>query len=384
MTKGRVETIDVFRGIAILMVVLFHFTARLPASALNITDGAPAPVFFGWVGVYFFFIISGYCIFMTLERSATVGLFLARRFSRIYPAFFAAVLLLFAFGLIAYVPSVPEANFHETAPGLLDVLLNLLFVGEIGEWVDGAFWSIAVEVKFYVLVALLAGALGDHDRFARVFGSLALVMGVLWAASTTLSAAGDGPITPQSMLKFLAIAPYLSFFAVGILGRRLQQGLPGTTKLLWANVTLSTAILWVEAYGFELHDGALTATICAAAYLALALVFIRFAAGKSIPTVPLLSAAIAKVGLLSFSWYLIHENVGISFLATFDLYLPAWLSLAVTLATTFLMAVVFASLVEWRFRKPVEKAAMALLDWVGRHVRGLAALRTGPVVTAAE
>src|SRR4051812_24902896 len=71
MTKGRVETIDVFRGIAILMVVMFHFTARLPAYALNITEGAPLPVFFGWVGVYFFFIISGYCIFMTLERSST-------------------------------------------------------------------------------------------------------------------------------------------------------------------------------------------------------------------------------------------------------------------------------------------------------------------------
>ena len=99
-----------FRGIAIPLVVLFHFTARLPAEALNISAGAPWPVFFGWVGVYFFFIISGYCIFMTLERSATVGVFLARRISRIYPAFFAAVLILFVFGLVAHIPSVPEAK----------------------------------------------------------------------------------------------------------------------------------------------------------------------------------------------------------------------------------------------------------------------------------
>src|SRR6218665_4144752 len=100
MTNGRVETIDVFRGIAIVLVVLFYFTARLPAHALNITEGAPWPVFFGWVGVYFFFIISGYCIFMTLERSATVGVFLARRFSRIYPAFVAAGDILFVFGAV--------------------------------------------------------------------------------------------------------------------------------------------------------------------------------------------------------------------------------------------------------------------------------------------
>ena len=44
-----------------------------------------------------------------------------------------------------YVPWVPEANFHEVAPGPFDVILNLLFIGEIGEWVDGAFWSLGRE-----------------------------------------------------------------------------------------------------------------------------------------------------------------------------------------------------------------------------------------------
>ena len=384
MTKGRVETIDVFRGIAILMVVMFHFTARLPAYSLNITEGAPLPVFFGWVGVYFFFIISGYCIFMTLERSATVGVFLARRFSRIYPAFVAAVLLLFVFGLVAYIPSVPEAKFHVVAPNLLDVAMNLFFVGEIGEWVDGAFWSIAVEVKFYVLVAILAGVIPEPAKFTKVFAILALVMGLIWIIATVILG-GRGPLAPQSMLKFLAIAPYLSFFAVGILGRRLQSGEQSSVGLLVANLGLSTAILWIEAFSFENHDGALTATLCALAYLGLGLIFVRFVSGGSIPHVPVLSSAIAKVGLLSFSWYLIHENIGISFLANFDRFLPAWLSLIVVMASTFCIAVVFSNLVEHRFRKPVEAGAMAVLDWLGSRVRGLGALRTlAPVAAPAE
>ncbi|MGB3338388.1 MAG: acyltransferase [Devosia sp.] len=385
MTKGRVETIDVFRGIAILLVVMFHFTARLPASSLNITEGAPLPVFFGWVGVYFFFIISGYCIFMTLERSATVGVFLARRFSRIYPAFVAAVLLLFVFGLVAYIPSVPEAHFHVIAPNLADVAMNLLFVGEIGEWVDGSFWSIAVEVKFYLLVAIMAGVFTDPDRFTRVFSWLAIVMAPIWAVSTLFSSYGSGPVTPQSMLKFLAIAPYLTFFAVGILGRQMQTGAMKVRGLMLANLVLSTSVVWIEAYSFELHDGGLSASVCALAYLGLAMLFLRFAAGGSIPHVPGFSSAVAKVGLLSFSWYLIHENIGISFLTTFDRYLPAWLSLVVVLASTFCIAVVFASLVEHRFRKPVEKVAMAVLDWFGQRVRGLGVLRTAaPAPTPAE
>jgi peptidoglycan/LPS O-acetylase OafA/YrhL len=87
--------------------------------------------------------------------------------------------------------------------------MNLVFVGEIGEWVNGSFWSIAVEIKFYILIALLAAVFKDSLRFTRVFSWLALVMAPVWMLSTLVS--GDGAITPQSMLKFLAIAPFLSF-----------------------------------------------------------------------------------------------------------------------------------------------------------------------------
>lgn len=383
MSAKRDQTIDMFRGIAILMVVLFHFTARLPAYALNITEGAPWPIFFGWVGVYFFFIISGYCIFMTLERSATVGVFLARRISRIYPAFVAAVFILFVFGLVAHVPSVPEAKFHVIPPGPVDVLMNLFFVGEIGEWVDGSFWSIAVEVKFYLVVALLAGIVHDRARFTRVFAWLALIMAPIWAISTLFSYLGSGPVTPQSMLKFLLIAPYLSFFAVGILGRQVELGAP-LKGLLHANVAMSTAVVWIEAFAFELHDGWIVASCCALAYLGLVALFLRYVAGRSLPVPPALSGGIAYVGLLSFSWYLIHENVGISLLYTFDLYMPAQLALLLVVVSTFVMAIGFAFLFEWRFRKPVEKVAMSVLDWLGRRIRVLAPLRAAPMTQPAE
>jgi peptidoglycan/LPS O-acetylase OafA/YrhL len=381
INNGRVETIDVFRGLAILIVVLFHFTARLPPQALNIETGAPPPVFFGWVGVYFFFIVSGYCILMTLERSPTVGVFLARRFSRIYPAFAAAVLLLFAFGMVFHIPSIPEAKFHVTPLGLLDVTMDLVFVGEIGEWVNGSFWSIAVEIKFYILIALLAAVFKDSLRFTRVFSLLALVMAPVWMLSTVVSS--DDAITPQSMLKFLAIAPFLSFFAIGLLGRQVQSGAMRLGGLFAASLALSILVVWIEAGPLGEPNGMFYADVCALVYLALAGLFLAFILGWSVPKVPFVSAALAQVGLLSFSWYLIHETMGVSFLSTLNMHLPAWLSLVIVVASTFLAAVVFANLFEWRFRKQFERAAMTLLQSMGQ-IRGLGALQTRPIATPAE
>jgi peptidoglycan/LPS O-acetylase OafA/YrhL len=153
--------------------------------------------------------------------------------------------------------------------------------------------------------------------------------------------------------------------------------------LFAANFALSILVVWIEAGPFSEPNGMFYANVCALVYLALAGLFLAFILGWSVPKVPLVSAALAQVGLLSFSWYLIHETMGVSFLSTLNLYLPAWLSLVLVILSTFLAAIVFANLFEWRFRKPVERAAMALLQSLGQ-IRGLGALQTRPIATPAE
>ena len=57
----RDVTLDIFRAVAILLVILYHYTARLPVTAFGAAEPLALPIVFGWVGVYFFFILSGYC-----------------------------------------------------------------------------------------------------------------------------------------------------------------------------------------------------------------------------------------------------------------------------------------------------------------------------------
>ncbi|HWA18955.1 MAG TPA: acyltransferase [Devosia sp.] len=372
MSEKRVETIDVFRGIAILLVVLFHFTSRLPPEALNVI-GTPAPqVPFGWIGVHFFFAISGYCIYLTLEKSATVQLFLARRFSRIYPAFFAAVVFLFLYGLLAPVPSVPSADFHGEPLTLFDVARNFVFLGD-GGWVNGSFWSIAVEVKFYVLLAIMAVLVPDRARLAVLFSWVALAVVPFWIVAVFAAEAGRSGL-PRKLTELLIIAPYLPFFAVGILARmRFTRAMP-TDLLLTMTTFAAIAVIALSAWQTS-HEPAATA-ITTLVGIGLLGMLIAFADHRPIPHIPYLSGGLARIGLVSYSWYLIHENLGVTFLANLNRFLPSTVSVVLAMGMTLLIAWVFSELVEWRFRKPAEKVAMGAFDWLGSRV---ARLRSAPL-----
>jgi peptidoglycan/LPS O-acetylase OafA/YrhL len=98
-----------------------------------------------------------------------------------------------------------------------------------------------------------------------------------------------------------------------------------------------------------------------------------------VPHVPVLSRALAGVGFVSFSWYLLHENLGVSFLSSLNRVLPNAMAVPVAIGATLLIAWVFSELVEWRFRKPAEGLALAVLNGVagvinrmrGRAVAGV-------------
>lgn len=357
MTEKRIETIDVFRGIAILMVVAYHFTARLPPAALNVTGDAAPPVFFGWAGVYVFFAVSGYCIYLTLERSATLSLFLARRFSRLYPAFLAAAIFLFAYGELVPVPSVPAADFHGEPVTFFDLVTNLVFLGD-GRWVNGSFWSIAVEIKFYVYLALLALVIPDRHRLATVFAWIALALPPVWMLAM-LHAGHSGAHLPKKLLELSVIAPYLPFFAIGILARTHKPtSLPNAALLAACVVEAAIVMLLTALDGSPDVTAAVVTTLITLALLAALVASVN---GVPMPHVPVLSRTLAGIGFISFSFYLVHENLGASFLSNLNRYLPNSVAVLLAIGMTLLIAWVFSELVEWRFRKPFETFALKLL-----------------------
>ena len=80
----RLLELDALRGIAAMAVMGFHYTTLYSHETGHLGE-LPFEVRYGNYGVHLFFMISGFVIFMTLERTRTAKDFIVSRFSRLFP-----------------------------------------------------------------------------------------------------------------------------------------------------------------------------------------------------------------------------------------------------------------------------------------------------------
>lgn len=149
----RKHLLDVLRFGAAFAVVIYHFTATPTASqywgteVTALFDGINPVTRYGWLAVEAFFVISGFAILWS-SQGRTVAQFTGSRVGRLYPAMWACVLL-------TAVLQTFWSGGRDLSLG--DTLLNLtmapdLFGAELSQVV---YWTLLVELKFYVLIGLL-------------------------------------------------------------------------------------------------------------------------------------------------------------------------------------------------------------------------------------
>ena len=186
----HLDVLDGLRGLAIVLVVLAHsfMTHYRPAFSIGPLSIGLEPFVLGGgaLGVELFFFLSGFVLFLPYARAMlglrerpALGRFIDRRFIKIVPSYALAVVLV-AFLFTQDADVVQHRAFH--------VLTHLLFINPWWHstiWsVDGAFWSIGVEVQFYVLFPLLALAM-TRRPVASYLGTLAAGEGFrLWLQAT--------------------------------------------------------------------------------------------------------------------------------------------------------------------------------------------------------
>lgn len=171
--RARIQFLDGLRGLAIFWVVLFHAFVRWPEFVPygDRYSGTPS-VAYGWLGVQLFFLISGFVISMTLHRSAGFWNFMFRRWMRLFPAMALCSALIFLSAPVFPERPAGEATLRDLLPGLIFVdpeWLSLAFGSPQG-LLEGAFWSLFVEMKFYVIAGVLYFLVGGRKMIVGLAG----------------------------------------------------------------------------------------------------------------------------------------------------------------------------------------------------------------------
>jgi len=222
------NNLDCLRLILASIVVLFHVYALTGISAFTAFGTYLSPHF----AVRGFFVISGLLIYRSYTRSSSVASYLEKRVRRIYPAYFTVVFLAaislwtlstltpshyFGFGFWKYLgANLVFLNF--LAPSLPGV-----FASNIMTPVNGALWTLKIEVAFYLLVPVihyLCARFGTKKVVATIFClSCAWKYGFAWLASMDRLRSASPLDDSRSIYSQLEVQfpAQLAYFAAGIL-----------------------------------------------------------------------------------------------------------------------------------------------------------------------
>src|SRR5882724_7218383 len=207
--QSRIYTIDSLRGIASLAVCWFHLTngnsAFLPDGLLK-SSGR-----YGWLGVEMFFVISGFVIPYSLHKACyelkSFGTFVAKRIIRLDPPYLASIVIILALGFVS--PHLPGFKGEPFSVSPVMVLLHLgylnVFFGY--EWLNPVFWTLAIELQYYLLIGSIYPLISSDKAYKRF-----IVFAVLGAAAM--------------VFKSEAFLPHWLFlFLMGIVTFNFQSGL---------------------------------------------------------------------------------------------------------------------------------------------------------------
>jgi peptidoglycan/LPS O-acetylase OafA/YrhL len=336
--RGTVPSLDGLRAISILIVLAAHFI--------------DARLFPGGLGVYLFFVISGFLITRLLfveydtTRAISIPLFYLRRIIRLYPVIIAFTTCVILLDMALQRPY----NLLEPASGLgyfanyLNVWLDANGMGR--EMPFGPFWSLSVEEHFYILFPLVFVLLrGDPARLMWVLAGLCVA-----CLGLRVGVAAIRPDYLHTDIFYVESQYRLDSIAYGVilaLACQMQAGRRFLRRI--AHPVIACAALAVVVACVAVRDPWFRETFrytllgCAADVLVAAVLF----GDRSRLVQRLLNTSVLIwIGRLSYSLYIWHEGVS-SFMPRAGW--AHWQGTVLTLLATFAVAVASYYAVEQPF-----------------------------------
>ena len=358
LEPARLRSIDALRGIAAMGVVIYHCVGfspnllpdnvlRYPVKLLQLTSS------FGYIGVFLFFVISGFCIHMQWARAQAAGVkptiefaaFWKRRIRRLYPPYIIALGLYLL--LTASSIGIDVSHFF-----IYDVFMHVLMLHNLDPHtcysINGVFWTLAIEEQLYLAYFLLLFLRRRWGWTTTLIVCLAARLAWMIFSHLVWRKTGVGIPVPE------AAASHWFTWALGAIGVEAMFGLiqlPKWLKNLWlAGILVAAASAlshflptipkdtpWHDISWFLIHP------MWGLGFFMLvnrAVIAEREWMRKL--SMPWIVAAFATLGVFSYSIYLTHELVIMQSWKFVEPWLPP-------LANTFILVVPATILFAWIF-----------------------------------
>jgi peptidoglycan/LPS O-acetylase OafA/YrhL len=347
----RIVVLDGLRLLAAVLVAIYHFAGR--------TDVLPAPwgasptvavsrvhqvAQYGWLGVELFFMISGFVICMSAWGRDTSS-FIRSRFLRLFPAYWAAILITTA--VVGLWP-------HSSAPlNFSDTLLNFTMMhAPLGvHGVEGVYWTLWAEARFYLLFALLIWLGLTLER--------AMWFGYGWLVASAIATSSH-----EKLLLVVLQPEYAPLFVAGIAFYLIHRF--GSSLRLWGlvaaaylmaqhNVLARVAVTEKTNIKAPLSDS-IGILIVTAFFAVLAIIALGW-------TSAIRWRFLTTAGLLTYPFYLLHNDIGVLIIRATRNWAPHSVVLAGVVAFLLLVAWIVHRLIE----RPLASYLRARLSPRPRH-----------------
>lgn len=315
----RLSSLDSLRGIAALTVVFYHYLFRFDEIYGHSFDVSWLE--FGHFGVQLFFIVSGFVISWSLGRCEKPLDFIVSRAARLFPAYWVAVILTFSVVLLFGLAG------RDVTLLVMFISLTMLqeFVGIAH--VDGVYWTLTAELLFYFWIFLIY--LSGNFKKVEFFFVPFLILSMLH----NLGAVDLSPFVVKLML-----LKHIGFFVTGICFYKLKNGegdLSATGIVLLCAISTGFITFGLD-YVVEIG------TVFSLFYIAVNNRFKFFN-----------SKVLVSLGGMSYSLYLIHQNIGYIVINFFKQMGGSTLYAIIGVATALCLSLVLAYAITKYIEKPI-------------------------------
>ena len=286
-----------------MYVMLFHyfFRAGVSDNSYSLKFYEFGEIFkYGYLGVDFFFIISGFVIVLSISHRS-VNRFVISRITRLYPVYWISVILTFS--------SIKLFDFNESNLSFSDFAFNLtMFQNYFGvKNVDGVYWTLFVEMKFYIFVIC---SYLFFNKITKIKLEYLIYFWLLISVFLLVFIFNDYSSIITKLISIILIPKYSCYFIAGMTFYLIFKNGSKFKYLLILSLCLIISCYYAIKNGMILQNDLnvqFSSFIICSHIVLFFLIFYLLTTGL---LNRINSPKLYYLGILTYPLYLIHQNIG--------------------------------------------------------------------------